>query len=53
MPSARLKAEKLFAKNPASLSMQNAETPNRRFKLHKNRHRFIRTQNETLSVAMP
>jgi hypothetical protein len=50
MPSARLKGEKLFAKNPTSLSMQNAETPNRRFKLHKNRQRFIRTHNETLSI---
>jgi hypothetical protein len=45
-----LKAKKLFAKNPASLSSQLAATPNREFKFQKRRQLFIRVHNETLSV---
>jgi hypothetical protein len=39
------------AKDPARLSTQKAASPNHRFQFHKRRQLFIRTHNETLSVA--
>jgi hypothetical protein len=50
-PSARLKDEKLFAKNPASLSSRFTATPSRRFKFHNRHQLLIRMHNETLSVV--
>jgi hypothetical protein len=51
MPSARLKAEKLFAKNPATLSSKFAASANRRFEFHERGQLLIRTRNERLSVV--
>jgi len=41
----------IFAKNPASLSSQFATSADRRVEFHKSRQFFIRTHNQTLTVA--